>query len=79
MGEITATGWGLEMLMYSIDSKLAAPPAETDGSDVIHPDQAISLYGLMYERALRSPNNCAYRQYDEEGNPLTAPGVLEIG
>ncbi|MDX2478395.1 MAG: long-chain fatty acid--CoA ligase [Gammaproteobacteria bacterium] len=66
MGEITAAGWGLEMLMYSIDSKLAAPPAETDGSDLIHPDHAISLYGLMYERALRSPNSCAYRQYDEE-------------
>ncbi len=52
--------------MSATDSRQSEPSTDTDGSDVIHPDTAKSIYGLMRERLLRSPEHCAYRQFDEE-------------
>ncbi|HEC26008.1 MAG TPA: long-chain fatty acid--CoA ligase [Gammaproteobacteria bacterium] len=50
----------------SRQSELSTDTDDADGSDVIHPDTAKSIYGLMHERLLRSPEHCAYRQFDKE-------------
>jgi len=50
----------------SLQSETSTDTGDADGNDVIHPDTAKSLYGLMRERVLRSPEHCAYRQFDKE-------------
>jgi long-chain acyl-CoA synthetase len=37
---------------------------DPQGTDYIHPDTAVSLYGLFRERLRRSPDSEAYRYYD---------------
>jgi len=55
--------------MSATENQLTEPATDTDnadGSDVIHPDAAKSLYGLMHERVRRSPEHLAYRHFDEK-------------
>ncbi len=54
------------MLMNSTDTRQAGPQLSTDGNDVIDPGIAKNLYGLLRQRRLRSPEHCAYRQYNKE-------------
>ncbi len=55
--------------MASTEGPQNLPVSDSDnikGSDIIHPGTAVSMYGLMQERLLRSPQKCAYRQFDDE-------------
>ena len=54
------------MLMFTSISDNDA--FRTDGSeaDIIHPDQAASIFALFQERVRRSPERCAYREYNSQ-------------
>ncbi|MEA1888954.1 MAG: AMP-dependent synthetase/ligase [Pseudomonadota bacterium] len=52
--------------MYTNISSDEIQPVEEQREDIIHPDQAGSIFGLFSERVRRSPGHCAYRQYDSQ-------------
>ncbi|MCK5360333.1 MAG: AMP-binding protein, partial [Gammaproteobacteria bacterium] len=54
------------MFMFTNLSNDEIKPMEENREDIIHPDQASSIFGLFSERVRRSPGQCAYRQYDDQ-------------
>ena len=54
------------MFMYTNVTSDDAMPLNEKTEDIIHPDQASSIFGLFSERVRRSPGQRAYRQYNEQ-------------
>ena len=57
---------GRPMLMYTNISSNETPTMAEQKEDIIHPDQAGSIFGLFQERVRRSPGHCAYRQFNPQ-------------
>ncbi len=53
------------MFLYTNLSSDEMQPMEEQREDIIHPEQAGSIFGLFTERVRRSPGHCAYRQYNK--------------
>ena len=54
------------MLMYTRVKHDHSLTVADNREDIIHPDQASSIFGLFLERVHRSPGHCAYRQFNTQ-------------